>query len=91
MRIKQSEFIISAVKKSQYPIDQRVEIAFVGRSNVGKSSIINALTNRKKLAKVSQTPGKTRLINFLLIYQVMDMQKYLRLKRQAGEKQLKDI
>ena len=67
MRIKQSEFIISAVKKSQYPIDQRVEIAFVGRSNVGKSSIINALTNRKKLAKVSQTPGKTRLINFFLI------------------------
>ncbi|MBM7834528.1 ribosome biogenesis GTP-binding protein YihA/YsxC [Clostridium sardiniense] len=67
MRIKQSEFIISAVKKEQYPTDDRVEIAFVGRSNVGKSSIINALTNRKKLAKVSQTPGKTRLINFFLI------------------------
>lgn len=67
MRIKQSEFIISAVKKDQYPTDDRVEIAFVGRSNVGKSSIINALTNRKKLAKVSQTPGKTRLINFFLI------------------------
>ncbi|CDG02374.1 Putative Probable GTP-binding protein EngB [Clostridium chauvoei JF4335] len=43
------------------------EVAFVGRSNVGKSSIINALTNRKKLAKVSQTPGKTRLINFFMI------------------------
>lgn len=67
MIIKTSEFITSAVKKSQYPIDGRVEIAFVGRSNVGKSSIINALTNRKKLAKVSQTPGKTRLINFFLI------------------------
>ncbi|MGL4850814.1 MAG: ribosome biogenesis GTP-binding protein YihA/YsxC [Clostridium sp.] len=67
MRIKQSEFIISAVRKPQYPIDERVEIAFVGRSNVGKSSIINALTNRKKLAKVSQTPGKTKLINFFLI------------------------
>lgn len=67
MRIKKSEFITSAVKKNQYPIDSRVEIAFVGRSNVGKSSLINSLTNRKKLAKVSQTPGKTRLVNFFLI------------------------
>lgn len=67
MIIKKSEFIISAVKRNQYPIDGRNEIAFVGRSNVGKSSIINALTNRRKLAKVSQTPGKTRLINFFLI------------------------
>ena len=67
MIIKTSEFIISAVKRPQYPVDNRVEIAFVGRSNVGKSSIINALTNRRKLAKVSQTPGKTRLINFFLI------------------------
>lgn len=67
MRIKQSEFLTSAVKKSQYPIDNRVEIAFVGRSNVGKSSIINAITNRRGLAKVSQTPGKTRLINFFTI------------------------
>jgi len=67
MRIKQSEFITSAVKRNQYPLDERNEIAFVGRSNVGKSSIINGLTNRKKLAKVSQTPGKTRLVNFFLI------------------------
>ncbi|MBE6051317.1 MAG: YihA family ribosome biogenesis GTP-binding protein [Clostridium sp.] len=67
MIIKNSEFIISAVKPAQYPKDNRTEIAFVGRSNVGKSSIINALTNRRKLAKVSQTPGKTRLINFFLI------------------------
>jgi len=67
MRIKQSEFITSAVKREQYPLDNRVEVAFVGRSNVGKSSIINSLTNRKKLAKVSQTPGKTRLVNFFLI------------------------
>ena len=47
MRIKQSEFITSAVKRSQYPEDNRNEIAFVGRSNVGKSSIINSLTNSK--------------------------------------------
>lgn len=67
MKINTSEFIISAVKREQYPVDNRVELAFVGRSNVGKSSIINALTNRRKLVKVSQTPGKTRLINFFLI------------------------
>ena len=89
MRIKQSEFIISAVKKSQYPIDQRVEIAFVGRSNVGKSSIINALTNRKKLAKVSQTPGTTRLINFFLInndFYLVDLPGYGYAKVSKAEK-----
>lgn len=67
IKIKNSDFVISAVKKEQYPVTGLPEIAFVGRSNVGKSSIINALTNRKKLAKVSQTPGKTRLINFFII------------------------
>ncbi|NEU04761.1 MULTISPECIES: ribosome biogenesis GTP-binding protein YihA/YsxC [Clostridium] len=67
MEIKQSEFVISAVKPQQYPTDNRIEFAFVGRSNVGKSSLINTLTNRKKLVKVSGTPGKTRLINFFLI------------------------
>lgn len=67
MRIKNSEFIISAVRRAQYPETGLPEVAFVGRSNVGKSSIINALTNRRHLAKVSQTPGKTRLINFFMI------------------------
>lgn len=67
MKIKQSEFIISAAGRNQYPKEGISEIAFVGRSNVGKSSIINALTNRKSLAKVGNTPGKTRLINFFLI------------------------
>lgn len=67
MEIKQSEFIISAVKPAQYPTDNRVEYAFVGKSNVGKSSLINTITNRRKLVKVSGTPGKTRLINFFLI------------------------
>lgn len=67
MEIKQAEFIISAVKRAQFPTDNLPEIAFVGRSNVGKSSIINAITNRRKLVKVSGTPGKTRLINFFLI------------------------
>lgn len=79
MRINTSTFVISAVKREQYPIDNRVEIAFVGRSNVGKSSIINALTNRRRLAKVSQTPGKTRLINFFLInddFHLVDLPGY---------------
>ncbi|MDZ7543319.1 YihA family ribosome biogenesis GTP-binding protein, partial [Clostridium perfringens] len=52
MKIKNSDFVISAVKREQYPITGLPEVAFVGRSNVGKSSIINAITNRKKLAKV---------------------------------------
>ncbi|KEI01748.1 YihA family ribosome biogenesis GTP-binding protein [Clostridium botulinum] len=67
MIIKNSEFIISAVKPAQYPTDNRIEMAFVGRSNAGKSTLINTITNRKKLAKTSSTPGKTRLINFFLI------------------------
>jgi len=53
-----------AVKKEQYPINLLPEIAFAGRSNVGKSSLINAMINRKALARTSQTPGKTRTINF---------------------------
>lgn len=67
MMIKKSEFITSAVKPSQYPEDNRLEVAFVGRSNAGKSSLINTVTNRRNLAKTSSTPGKTRLINFFLI------------------------
>jgi GTP-binding protein len=65
--VKQSEFVTSAVRKDQYPIDFRPEIAFVGRSNVGKSSLINSITNRRHLAKVSGQPGKTRLVNFFII------------------------
>lgn len=89
MRIKQSEFIISAVKRNQYPVDDRAEIAFVGRSNVGKSSIINSLTNRKKLAKVSGTPGKTRLVNFFLInndFYLVDLPGYGYAKVSKSEK-----
>lgn len=64
MKIKNSSFVISAVAKSQYPEDQLPEIAFAGRSNVGKSSLINMLLNRRGLAKTSSTPGKTQLVNF---------------------------
>lgn len=59
-----AHLIISAAHASQFPETHQKEIVMVGKSNVGKSSIINALTNRKKLAYVGQRPGKTRLINF---------------------------
>jgi len=64
MIIKSAEFVKSAVKPSQYPTDNLPEIAFAGRSNVGKSSLINTLVNRKNLVKTSSTPGRTQLINF---------------------------
>ncbi len=64
MIVKKAEHVITAVKPNQYPVTGYPEIAFVGRSNVGKSSIINTLVNRKSLARVGATPGKTRQINF---------------------------
>ena len=64
MIIKKAEFIITAVEPNQYPENGWPEIALAGRSNVGKSSIINTLLNRKALARVGNTPGKTRVINF---------------------------
>ncbi|MCD6137462.1 MAG: YihA family ribosome biogenesis GTP-binding protein [Deltaproteobacteria bacterium] len=67
MNIKSATFVGSAVKPSQYPPEKRPEIAFAGRSNVGKSSLINTLLNRKKLVKTSSSPGRTQTINFFLI------------------------
>lgn len=67
MKITSAEFIKSATVPSQYTAPTYPEIAFAGRSNVGKSTLINSLTNRKKLAATSSTPGKTRLINFFLL------------------------
>ena len=67
MVIKSSEFTISATKPSQYPNDNLPQIVLVGKSNVGKSSFINSMINRKKLARTSSEPGKTRLINFYKI------------------------
>ncbi len=70
MIIKSAEFVTSAVKPSQYPPAVLPEIAFAGRSNVGKSSLINTLVNRKRLVKTSSTPGRTQLINFFNINEV---------------------
>ena len=64
MIIKNAEFKISAVSPKQYPTDGLPEIVLVGKSNVGKSSFINTMLNRKKLARTSSEPGKTRQINF---------------------------
>ena len=67
MDIKQAEFSLSAPVVSMCPKDTKPEYAFIGRSNVGKSSLINMLTNNKRLAKTSATPGKTLLINHFII------------------------
>jgi GTP-binding protein len=64
MKIKSSEFAKCAVEPSQYPTDGLTEIALIGKSNVGKSSLINTLIHRKGLAKTSSTPGKTQTLNF---------------------------
>ena len=64
MHVKRAEFIKSAVKPAHYPTANLPEIAFAGRSNVGKSSLINTLVNRRNLVKTSRQPGRTQLINF---------------------------
>ena len=68
MEISKSEFVKSAVVEKDYPeFNNTVEFSFIGRSNVGKSSLINSLTKRKNLARTSKTPGRTQLINYFLI------------------------
>ncbi|MGN1317511.1 MAG: ribosome biogenesis GTP-binding protein YihA/YsxC [Lachnospirales bacterium] len=64
MKVNNVSLAAVAVKKEQYPTDRRCEVAFAGKSNVGKSSLINCMLNRKALARTSQNPGKTRTINF---------------------------
>lgn len=79
MKIQSAEFVCSAAKPGQYPRSDLPEVAFVGRSNVGKSSLINRLINRKDLVKTSSTPGKTQLINFFRIngvYMFVDLPGY---------------
>ena len=67
MNIQSAEFVKSAVKPTEYPPPQLPEVAFAGRSNVGKSSLINTLVNRKRLVKTSNTPGRTQLLNFFAV------------------------
>lgn len=79
MIVKKSELECVAVRPEQYPGQDKAEIAFAGRSNVGKSSLLNLITGRKKLARVSGNPGKTRTINFYLInddFRIVDLPGY---------------
>ena len=88
MEIKQAEFLLSAPMVSMCPKDTKPEYAFIGRSNVGKSSLINMLTNNKKLAKTSSTPGKTLLINHFIInkeWYLVDLPGYGYAKRSKKE------
>lgn len=88
MDIKTAEFTLSAPMVSMCPQDTKLEYAFIGRSNVGKSSLINMLTNHKKLAKTSQTPGKTLLINHFIInkeWYLVDLPGYGFAKRSKKE------
>lgn len=73
MIVKSAEFVTSAVNPSQYPEALHPETAFAGRSNVGKSSLINTLVNRKRLVKTSSTPGRTQLINFFTVNDTLSL------------------
>jgi GTP-binding protein len=91
VEIKKADLLGMAVKPGQYPPQGPPEIAFAGRSNVGKSSLLNLLTNRKKLARVSGSPGKTQTINFYSInddkFRIVDLPGYgyARLSRSITE------
>jgi len=93
MEIKKAEFVISVPMESMCPKDNKPEYAFIGRSNVGKSSLINMLTNNKNLAKTSSTPGKTLLINHFIInneWYLVDLPGYGYAKRSKKELQKLD-
>ena len=93
MEIKKAEFTLSAPMESMCPRDDKPEYAFIGRSNVGKSSLINMLTNNRKLAKTSATPGKTLLINHFIInneWYLVDLPGYGYAKRSKTERQKLD-
>lgn len=82
LKIVQSEIVATAVRPQQYPADNLAEVAFAGRSNVGKSSLLNLITGRKNLARVSASPGKTQTINFYLVnkdhdpFRIVDLPGY---------------
>lgn len=89
MEIKSAEFVISSPSEDKCPAGNKPEYAFIGRSNVGKSSLINMLTSRKALAKTSATPGKTLLINHFLInrqWYLVDLPGYGFARRSKAER-----
>lgn len=89
MRIHSADFMVGAASPAQFPSSFLPEVAFAGKSNVGKSSVINAFLNRKKLVKISGTPGKTRQINFFLIngtFRLVDLPGYGFSRVSAGER-----
>jgi len=90
IRITSAEFVTSAVKTADYPAGDIPEVTLAGRSNVGKSSLLNKLVNRKGLARTSNTPGRTRLINFFLVndqFHLVDLPGYGYAKVSAGERE----
>ena len=89
MKINYADFVISSPDESKCPAPDKPEYAFIGRSNVGKSSLINMLTSRRKLAKISSTPGKTMLINHFIInkqWYLVDLPGYGFAKRSKTER-----
>ena len=90
MKITKAEFVTSAAKAADYPAGELLEVALVGRSNVGKSSLLNKTVNRRKLARTSNTPGRTRLINFFLVndlFYLVDLPGYGYAKVSASERE----
>jgi GTP-binding protein len=71
MEIHQADFVLGATKPEHFPVTSLPEVAFIGRSNVGKSSLLNSLVRRKNLAHVSSTPGKTQQINFFSVHDAL--------------------
>lgn len=89
MKVASAEFVTSAVKPPSYPAGELPEVALAGRSNVGKSSLLNKLVNRKRLARTSNTPGRTRLINFFLVngtFHLVDLPGYGYARVPMGER-----
>jgi ribosome biogenesis GTP-binding protein YsxC/EngB len=90
INIQKTEFIRSAAKSGDFPADERPQITFAGRSNVGKSSVINCLLNRKNFARVGNSPGKTAFINFFLVdeaFYLVDLPGYGYAKVSKAEKE----